>query len=292
MAVMTCAATFSVKKKHLSHLCLGSIVIFLSVVAGGIIGFYLPSLGAIFTILYAGLAFYLPKTKIISNVFVTGALMFLIFNALPFTWEDGLLYSLNGIVLTIFFIACSWLFETPDLLEKTTIIEANDSHRNHITAFIVVLSLVIGSLISFYLHLRTSLGHLYWIGLTILVVIQSSRGKTILNSIKRILINTCGAIGIVVLFGYLISNDFWINFTLLTLFLFLIFSLSFSYVAKTLFIELFVLGLTHLLGNYQIGAAFDRFYLTLIGGSIVIVVTLISYLFCDLEGSLKIKSNT
>jgi len=284
MAVMSCAATFSVEKKHLGHIGLGSIVIFLSVVTGGVVGYYLPSIGIILTILYAGLAFYLPKTKIINNILVTGALMFLIFNALPFYWKDGLLYSLYGIVLTLLFISYNWLFEGPEPLAKP-IIDASESHRNHITAFIAVLSLVFAFTISYYLHRYTSLDHLYWIGLTVLVVIQSSQEKTIQTAIKRIIINAIGAISIVLLFFYLVPNAFWVNFAVLTLFLFLIFSLGFSYVGKTLFIEWFVLGFTHLMGNYQIGLTFARFYLTLIGGSIVIMTTCISFLYLNLEES-------
>ncbi len=165
------------------------------------------------------------------------------------------------------------------------IMDTNESHRNHIIAFIAVTSLILAAIISYYLHRHTSLNHLYWIGLTVLVVIQSSQEKTILVSIKRIIINAVGAIGIVLLFYYFVSNAFWVNFAVLTLFLFLIFSLSFSYVGRTLFIELFVLGLTHLLGNYQVGIAFDRFYLTLIGGSIVIVTTFVSYLYSAVEES-------
>ncbi len=72
-------------------------------------------------------------------------------------------------------------------------------------------------------------------------------------------------------------SEFWINFTLLVVFLFLIFALGFSYFFRTLFIELFVLGFTHLLGKYQNFIAFDRIIMTLIGGAIVILSTLFVY---------------
>lgn len=90
MAVMSSAATFSVEKKQLQHVILGSSVIVLSIVAGGIIGDYFPLSGKLLTVIYAGLAFYLPKIKYKINIFVTGSVMFLIFTALPFNWQDGL----------------------------------------------------------------------------------------------------------------------------------------------------------------------------------------------------------
>ncbi len=84
MAVMSSAATFSVEKKHLRHVVLGSSVIVFSIAIGGILGDYFPLAAKLLTTLYAGLAFYLPKVKYKINIFVTGSVMFLIFTALPF----------------------------------------------------------------------------------------------------------------------------------------------------------------------------------------------------------------
>lgn len=72
-------------------------------------------------------------------------------------------------------------------------------------------------------------------------------------------------------------DDFWINFLLLVFLLFMIFCMGFSYIYRTLFIEMFVLGFTHLLGGYHMVLAEDRVTLTLIGGIIVILVTLFAY---------------
>ncbi|KTD13659.1 hypothetical protein Lgra_0794 [Legionella gratiana] len=47
---MFCAATFSVEKKHLNHVILGGSIIMLSVVIGGVIGYYVPSVGGFFAI--------------------------------------------------------------------------------------------------------------------------------------------------------------------------------------------------------------------------------------------------
>lgn len=275
MAVMSSAATFSVEKKHLQHVILGGTVIVISIVAGGIIGNYLPLWAKLLTILYAGLAFYLPKTKHKTNIFVTGAVMFLIFTALPFNWHNGAQYALDGAVVVIIFIAFYWIFERHQKAESSRTLSGQQSHRNHITAMIAMMSLILAWVANYLIHSYFTLSHLYWIGLTALVVIQSSQRKTIQTSLKRILVNTAGAIITVILFGYIIPPVFWINLAVLVLFLFLIFFLGFSYAGRTLFIELFVLGFTHLLGNYQNVLAYDRVILTLIGGAIVIMATLV-----------------
>ncbi len=277
MAVMSSAATFSVEKKHLRHVVLGSSVIVFSIVLGGILGYYFPLLAQLLTILYAGLAFYLPKEKYKTNIFVTGSVMFLIFTALPFTWHDGIHYIIDGLIVAVIFIIFYFLFERTRKTEISAPLSEQQTHRYHITAMIAVVSLILAEIISYLLSVHFQFSHLYWIGLTALVVIQSSQRKTIQTSFKRILVNTAGALITVGLFGYLVPSVFWINLTVLILFLFLIFFLGFSYTGRTLFIELFVLGFTHLLGSYHNVLAYDRVILTLIGGVIVIVATSMIY---------------
>lgn len=281
MAVMSSAATFSVEKKHLRHVALGSSVIVLSIVIGGILGYYFSLPTKLLTILYAGLAFYLPKVKYKTNIFVTGSIMFLIFTALPFTWRDGAHYALAGLLVAVVFVIFYFIFERTRKTEISTLL-SEQTHRYHITAMIAVVSLILAEIISYFLSVHFQFSHLYWIGLTALVVIQGSQRKTIQTSFKRILVNTSGALITVGLFGYLIPPIFWINLAVLILFLFLIFFLGFSYTGRTLFIELFVLGFTHLLGNYHNVLAYDRVILTLIGGVIVIVSTSMIY-FIDYQ---------
>lgn len=277
MAVMSAAATFSVDKKHLNHVALGGAVIIISIIAGGIIGFYYPLLAKLLTILYAGLAFYLPKTKSQVNIFATSAVMFLIFSSLPFNLMGGIWYALAGAIVYVIFVGFYLLFDYVNQIKNKERINSEKIENNHMTAIIAVLSLTLAWRISYVLSIYFQFSHLYWIELTALVIIQGSQQKTIQTSIKRILVNTFGAVIIVLLFNYVMPADFWLNFGMLVLFLFLIFFLSFSYVGRTLFIELFVLGFTHLLGDYQNAIAMDRVILTLIGGTIVILVTLIAY---------------
>jgi hypothetical protein len=272
MAAMSFAATFSVEKKQLVHVALGCSVVSASIVLGGIVGHYYSTLGAPLTILYAGLAFYLPKTKILTNIFVTGSVMFLVFTALPFDGKVAVDYVFDGAILTGCFVIYHGLFEYEKRFKKD---EASEFKR--LTAGIAVISLLIAWGTSYYLQQRyPSLSHLYWIALTVLVVIQSSQQKIIETSLKRILVNVFGALIIVFLFSYIIPEGFFINFALLVIFLFFIFFLGFSYVGRTLFIELFVLGFTHLIGDYQTVIALDRVILTIIGGGIVMLVASVS----------------
>lgn len=277
MAVMSCAATFSVEQKHLSHVSLGTVVIVTSVIAGGIIGYYSPPVAKLLTIIYAGLAFYLSRTKYKTSIFVTGAVVFLVFTALPFNFQDGSKYAIDGLLLIVFFIAFYFLFDYKKQITPKNLIPLQEELNNHITALTAFLALSFAWLISALLSHYHLLSHHYWIGLTALVVIQSSQQKTVQTSVKRILINAIGAVFIVFLFNYVMPSNFLANFSLLVLFLFLIFFLGFSYIGRTLFIELFVLGFAHLLGNYQNAIALDRIILTLMGGVIVIAVTPICY---------------
>ena len=216
------------------------------------------------------LAFLVPKTKIKTNIFVTGAIMFLIFSSLPFSFNLAIKYFIYGAVVVILFSAVTWGVNLK--LHKHVRYSSKDelSSGNKINASIAVSALVLAWLISYILKQYSSISHLYWISLTILVVIQGAQQKNIHTAMKRILINFIGAIAIILLFNYVIPTGFWVNFILLTAFLFLIFALGFSYVWRTLFIEMFVLGFTHVLGSYHVFIALDRIILTTIGGGLVI----------------------
>lgn len=274
MAVMSNAATFSSYRKGWSHLTLGSSVIVLSIIGGGLLGYYLPVFSHISTIAYAGLAFFLSKTKAMRNIFVTGSVVFLIFTFFPFDLDKGLQTLFYGAFVVILFVLFHRLFGWKSEDENQERI--TDAH---LSSLIVVIGLAISWFVTYLLGIYSSLTHLYWIGLTVLVIVQASEQKTIRTSLQRIGVNILGALFIVILFNYLVPRDFWINFFLLVVFLFFIFALGFSYAWRTLFIELFVLGFTHLLGDYQDRIAFDRMLLTFIGGIIVIFTTLISFAF-------------
>ncbi len=276
MAVMSCAAVFSTEKKRLSQLLYGSLVIVLSILLGGVCGFYTPCLAQFAIILYATLAFLLTKSRFSTNLFATGAVMFLIFTSLPFDWQLAWHYTLFALPLIVILLGFYWIFDRK-IYKNSVQPLILPSQNSVITAVIAALALIGAAICSDFLKNYTALSHLYWIGLTALVVIQGSQSRMIKTSLIRIIVNACGALFIVLLMTYVIPDSFLINFSLLSVFLFLIFALGFSYIARTLFIELFVLAFTHLLGNYHNSVAFDRVILTLIGGALVILATLLTY---------------
>lgn len=272
MSVMSAAATFSPEKKKLHHILLGSVIIVISIVLAGLIGFYTPLLSKILIIIYAGLAFLLPKSKAKVNIFMTGAVMFLIFSSLPFNLNIALKYFAYGIIVIILFTLLFWIANLKNHISKE-----DKSEGNKINALIAVSALSLAWLASYLLQIYSSISHLYWIGLTVIVVIQGAQHKNIKTAFIRIIVNFFGAIIIVLLYNYLMPINFWFNFASLVLFLFFIFALAFSYIWRTLFIEMFVLGFTHLFGSYQDIIALDRIILTTIGGLLVIFSTIFFY---------------
>ena len=276
MTVMSCAATLSAEKNNLRDVLIGCTVVVVSVLAGGFIGNYFPDIALWSVLVYAILAFLIPKTVYFRSVFSMGALVYLIFSWMHFSWSSGWIYTLTGlfviIMLALFFI----FFNRNDFLEKDDRMPVMDRSR-YLAALAVGFSLVIALFVVWLLKRYTHLNHLYWVGLTALTVIQGSLIKNIFKvALLRVLVNVIGALLIVLLLVYVIPPDFLVNFILLVIFLFCIFALSFSYVLRVLFIELFVLGFTHYYGHYQNTLPYDRALLTLIGGAIVMVSALLS----------------
>ena len=275
IAVMSAAATFSPEKKRLIHLGEGCVVIIASIMVSGVLGFYFPGFAKIIAIVYATLAFLVPKTKFQSNIFVTGALMFLIFASLPFSATQALIYSAYALLLLVLYLLIHWVLDRHiycDPRKQKTVL---NEHRVKLgITCLISMTLAVG--LSAYLHHISALTHLYWIGLTVLVILQSSSQGTVKIALLRMLVNATGAIAIVVLMSTVMPTLFWANFGFLSVLLFAIFAFGYSYIARTLFIELFVLSFTHLLGDYHNVVSVDRIILTLIGGSLVIVISVLA----------------
>lgn len=276
MGVLACAATFSPAKKSKVNLALGGTVVLISITLGGLLGHYMPLLAKVLMIIYAALAFYLPKTNDKRAIFVNSALMFLVFTYLNFDAHIALTVFLHGIAVMVFFFLYFWLVEAVHY-RKVKPAAAIPTEGNRGGAIVVALSLIIGSICVYFLKTHTAMSHVFWVNLTIMMVVQGSWDKTIKTSILRVLTNSAGALIIIALFSYVIPPVFWINLVMLGVFLFLIFALGFSYIFRVLFIEMFVLGFAHLAGDFHNYIAYDRIILTLIGGVIVIVTTLYTY---------------
>lgn len=279
IAVMSAAATFSPERKKPIYLLHGAITITItiSILAGGIIGYYFATYTTIISIIYATLAFLLFKNKYIANIYITGALMFLIFNSLPFDISTALIYGRYAILLIIIFVASNYFLDHYHYQHPAKNLFLKNKQKG-ITAIICLVALSIANVINHLLQKNSNLQHLYWISLTIILILQSSAQGTIKIAFKRSIVNTAGAILTIAIMSYLLPNNFWPNLIFLSILLFAIFALGGSYIARTLFIEMFVLSFTHLLGAYHNSTAIDRLILTLIGSTI----TIISYLTINL----------
>ncbi len=282
-AVLTAMATFSVKKKRLTHLVLGGTVVVESLLIGSVIGFYYPIGAQFLAIVYASLAFYLPKKQYQTDIFVMGALTFFIFAILPFSVVDAVTYAPYCMGVIAIFMIFHLIFRVRRKTEmEEEEISQLDARRNCITAIITFVALSLSWLIGVYLSLYYDVPQMYWIELTALVVIQGTRGaqNIIHTSLKRMLACTIAAVILIFLFHHIIPMLFFWNVAVLTIFLFFVFFFQFTYLWQVVFSELFVLAITYILGDHQENILFLRVVLTVIGGTIVIITTpIINYAF-------------
>lgn len=273
-AVMIYASTFAPIKKPVSKIFLGGVLIVCTISIAGVIGFYYPTTAKALTVILAGLAFFLARSQSQTQMYVNSVVMFLVFSALPFDIHQATQYLLLGIGTITAVVLVHWLTE-PLIYGCGDIALSKPVEARYTATVIALISMAIAWLAEHLLHVYTDMSHLYWVGLTAIVVISGSESDTIKLSLKRILINAVGAVLIVVLYVYVIPANFWFNFALLGVFLFLIFALGFSYTFRVLCIELFVLGFTHVFSHGSTFLAIDRVLLTLIGGATVIIVTML-----------------
>lgn len=277
MIIFSAASAFPIRSKLPKELFIitSSIVIF--VIIGGLINHFLPQISGPITLVLAGLTFFIPKSKERLTLFIMCTIAFLIFSNIPTTLENSINYLYHGIIIIIAFpLTYHFINKKHPKLKFLNSIR-NFSERK-ITLYISVCALLLSYFATSFLKEMITLNHLYWSSLTALLVIQGSYKKTIQTALLRTFSNTLGAIVIVVLYSYIIPDNFYINIALLTIFLFLIFALGFSYFGRTFFIELYVLSCTHIIGTYKGEIAFDRVVLTLVGSFAVILTSLMFFL--------------
>jgi hypothetical protein len=252
------------------------LIIILSALLGGVIGYYTPSLVAVVTIIYAVLSILIPRTRHYLTTFSVGVLVFFIFSAQSFNIYEAFVYMQYSGVLIVVLVVLTFFLDKVIYVGQSCA-SLGVSQGNYAMAFTMAISLAGATIAVYFLQRYTNLQHLYWVGLTVLVVIQGTKQQTIKTALLRIIVNVVGALIVVWLFTYVMPDYFWLNFSLLVLFMFLIFSLGHSYILRVLFIELFILSITHLLGDYSNYVALDRMTLTFIGGFLVIIAALITH---------------
>lgn len=284
LIAFTIAATASVvlyrhEKAYALQIACCCMIMGASISLGGIIGYYSEVMAEILTIAYAYLAFYLPKTRQTTSILVLGSLMFLIFSAYPTPIPEGLHeLGISALVALIFYIF--YRFLNLSILEKDykktdQPVFVRSYHEKVASSTIALLSLSVATVISHYLHITYHLPNAYWIELTIMMVIQGRLFELLPRTIMRMIISSFGAIVSVIIFGVLLPQEFWTTILALSVILFLVFFCSFNYNSRVFFIEVFVLGFAFLLGDYHAILAVDRILLSIIGGGLVIITTLL-----------------
>lgn len=280
MSVLCSAALHNLEQKHPQEIILGSFLIVSSIAIGGLIGFYLPSLSKYFAFLYIFFAFFLPKSTTASAVSINALLMFLIFSLVPFQWSTALAYLLAGLLVLILFTTI-YLSINREIIQRQKELPSHKklelSQRIQMT-LIALISFGLSWIIAKYITIEQEYPKLFWMGLSVVLIVQGSHQRTIIVSIKRIFTNGVGAIIAIYLFGSLIPEVFWMQYGALFILLFFIFFTGFSFALKSFFIEIFVLGIAYLIGLSQTDVAEDRLLLTLTAGLIVIGVTLFLFL--------------
>ncbi len=274
LAAMTSTATFLPKPRPMSFVLTASSLMVLSIVGGGVCGFYFPTLAKVIGTIAAILIFYFPKRASTTSAAVITVVMFFSFSSLSFDWVHGLQYLGYGAGVVVLSCLLHRLLEGKIYTDST--IDLSDASLSSVrTASVVAMAFALGWVWYYLLYRYSTVEHLYWIAVTILVVIQGSQVSTIKRSMLRMLVNMVGAFCVLVLFEYAGRHLFWLDFGFVVLFLFAIFALGFSYVGRTFFIELFVLSMIHIMGEYHSALAYDRAILNLVGGCTVIFSTLV-----------------
>lgn len=274
LAAMTSTATFLPKPRPMSFVFTASSLMVLSIVGGGVCGFYLPWLAKIIGTFAAVLIFYLPKRASTTSAAVITVVMFFSFSAMGFDWAHGLQYLGYGVVVVALSCLLHRVLEGKIYVDST--VDLSDVSLSSLrTACVVAMAFALGWVWYYLLYRYSPVEHLYWIAVTILVVIQGSQANTIKRSILRMLVNMVGAFCVLGLFELVGRHLFWLDFAIVVVFLFGIFALGFSYVGRTLCIELFVLSMIHIMGQYHNALAYDRAILNLVGGCTVILSSLL-----------------
>lgn len=274
LVVTAAIVTFATQLDFGSNSLVYNFIIVLSAISSGLIGFYFPNLARAITIVLAGLAFYLPKKKARFIIFIFSTTTFIVFSSNPFNFITGIKYLVIGFVvmisLKLYFDCFNVFFKVNNSNKKID----HSYSSNSDMCLIVMVSLIIAAMISKVILHYYITTHLYWMPLTIIMVVQTSQHATIVTSVKRIVANVLGALVMIIMFDYLLPDNFWINIGLLIICLMLIFTYWDKYIWRNLFVELFVFCCAHLVGVYQDSVAIDRIIFTLCGGGIVIIVTM------------------
>ncbi len=271
ISAMACLANFFPQRKPSWFVLFAASVAVLAVAVGGSVGFHFPIGSKVLAICLAGCAFYFSKREATLNATVTAVVTFFCFLSLPYQHGHVGDYLLYAGIIAIAYAALHHLVEGKIYANLPMKASPVSPHRFE-KALLVVVSLIVGEAIVYLFQHHTQIVHLYWIPLTIMLVIRGSHEQTVKRSLWRILANTAGAVLMVWFLSWL-PKIFWLNCVILFTFLFVFFTLGFCYVWRTVVVELFIIMMIYMLDHSVV--AYDRVILTITGGAIVIVVSLL-----------------
>jgi Fusaric acid resistance protein-like len=276
LAVMSSSATFSIKNEKLSLYFKAAFSIFFFTIAGGVLGFYYKFLAKILFIALAFIAYFVPRTNFNYRILLNSCFVFLIFSNLTFDLKSAYQYSLDGILFIASFCIFHRLVDQPSK-RKDPLIKPDEMKVHKLNALIAFISLSIGWALSEYLQITYNFKYLYWIPLSILLILQGDISSILKTSLRRILLSSVAAVTTVSLFNFILPNNFLINICFLFLVLFFMFFFRFSQTRRILFIEIYVLALAYLLSQHPGLVVFERVLFTFTGAVIAIGTTLLVY---------------
>lgn len=282
IVVLGSAAIHQPKRKLIQEIVLSFSLMTVTTIIFGVTAYYYPLLTSFLMIIYVTLVFSIIFHKPYAPIFILSLVTAITFSNRPFSLNTGLHYLVAGIVASGIAIIFFYFFNLHDFptyeAASPNAGKINATRRSKIGIPIVAASsYTIAILLDHFIKAHFNVYNTYWVELTALLVIQGSYTQTLATAKKRMFINFIGAFVAAYLFNYLLSKDnFWLNFLTLLTIQYLIFYLSFSYVARTFMIEIYVLGMNYLLGQFQTLLAIDRALFTILGGVIVIVVCVIT----------------
>jgi hypothetical protein len=128
MAVMSCAAAFPFGNQSSARVGVTSVIVNLSITLGGYVGYHHVKLGQIIAVILVGLAFYHPKNTRDSALWITSAMMFVIFLFFPVSLHTSLLYGLSSLVMGCLFALFYGIFKSILLTPQGSEIPATSHH--------------------------------------------------------------------------------------------------------------------------------------------------------------------
>ncbi|MES2504371.1 MAG: FUSC family protein [Myxococcota bacterium] len=277
IVAQTSFAVFFVPPYHFPIRAMAFPFIGLSAIAGGIAGHYIPFAAPALTIIAAAATFYYIFINSIRVICINVVLVFMIFAYFPTPIELAGVYLWQWFLPGILFTVWHWLAYRRHRYTEISlpILESNERDRL-LSTVVCLVSLGIAYTVTALLPTRFHSMHVYWIPMVCLLVTQVTVSSTTTYVKQRISMNILGA-GIAAILFYVISMPYWLAITLLVALFYLCLFFMFSYKHRTFCVTVMMVGIYHILQHATAVVMMDRVVFTIIAGSIVLVVSFVTY---------------